>query len=506
MAPVCTLSRAPRSFAIPLVDSTPHGDVSAYVAPLQELEALARHLVGASYGGTQQLVGAAIVEESTEEASRIWWLVLTRNSETKAANFKQWLCKRLPPETRLDVEQLQTLTPLMQRRLGWGDVRTTPELLEALRLESALPAGPAARGDDLLDARLKLAAEELDLRAPSTARDVDHPVMATRLGRKAAKLRKIGDCELLQKLSEVANALALPPPAPVRQEALTLPSAPSDWVWLPVARALCVEDLLPLRATCTPVRRAVYYRAPDLQLAGKHEKCYLHSKMRVMRFGLFEYAAEQKSETTADEPNATEPRCQTICVWGSEPFQVFASAKEENATELYFLVRELGGDVTFPRLLVKVLYAIHGVVPPRPMLGSKLLVQMKTLWALHTSARPVDALNALDLDLVDVALGRPAVTRCRVCYKPCSGLKGSQPVHRECQEISFICQVEGCGWMGELPPAPSCNDEKAALAEGLNKILAMLPRRCPQCGFRGKTRRTDRPETRPMSTKISRKK
>ena len=65
------------------------------------------------------------------------------------------------------------------------------------------------------------------------------------------------------------------------------------------------------------------------------------------------------------------------------------------------------------------------------VLGPKLLAQMKTLWALHTGARPVDALKALDLDQMDFALGRPAVTRCRVCYKPCDSLGGSQPVHRE---------------------------------------------------------------------------
>ena len=70
-------------------------------------------------------------------------------------------------ESRLDVEQIQTLTP-------WGDVRTSPELLEALRLESALPP---ARGDDLHDARLELAAEELNLRVPRAAREFDHPVV-----------------------------------------------------------------------------------------------------------------------------------------------------------------------------------------------------------------------------------------------------------------------------------------------------------------------------------------
>ena len=185
---------------------------------------------------------------------------------------------------------------------------------------------------------------------------------------------------------------------------------------------------------------------------------------------------------------------------------MFASANEENAAELAFLVRELSGDVTFPRLLLKVLYAIHGAVPPCPKLDPKLRAQMKTLWALHTGARPVDALKALDLDQMDFALGRPAVTRCRVCYKPSNRFGGSQPVHRECQKNMFTCPIEGggCGWTGELPPPPFCDDVEAH-TQGLNKISAMLPRRCPECGFRGKTERTDRRETQPASTKVSRK-
>ena len=71
---------------------------------MRELEAIARHLMGAAYGGAQQLVGAAIVEEPLEGATT-WWLVLTRACETKAAHVEQWLRKRLPPECHLDVEQ-----------------------------------------------------------------------------------------------------------------------------------------------------------------------------------------------------------------------------------------------------------------------------------------------------------------------------------------------------------------------------------------------------------------
>ncbi len=131
---------------------------------------------------------------------------------------------------------------------------------------------------------------------------------------------------------------------------------------------------------------------------------------------------------------------------------------------------------------------------------------MKTLWGLHTRTRPVGALTAQDLDLMDIVLGRPPVTRCRVCYKPCDVPEGGLAVHRVCQKNMFTCPSEtgGCGWTGEVPPPP-LNDDAEAHSQGLNRIFAMLPPRCPECGIRGKTRRTDRPEVRPASTKVSRK-
>ena len=117
MAPACVLSRAPQSFAIPLSDSTSSFEnVTEYIKPLQQLEAIARHLVASSYGGAQQTVSAAIVEEPTL-AETVWWLVFTRGSGTKASNVKQWLRGRLPPNCRLDVDRLQTLTPMMQRNV-----------------------------------------------------------------------------------------------------------------------------------------------------------------------------------------------------------------------------------------------------------------------------------------------------------------------------------------------------------------------------------------------------
>ena len=211
----------------------------------------------------------------------------------------------------------------------------------------------------------------------------------------------------------------------------------------------------------------MYCHAPYLRQQKKQDE-FLHR--RVLRFGLFDCAFDQCSEE-AESNERAEPRCHTICVWGKAPFQVFPNANEDNALELHHLARELDGNVTFPRLLTKVLYALHGSVPPCPELDSRLLTQMKTLWGLHTRTRPLDALRAQGLDLIDIVLGRPPMTRCRVCYKPCDVPEGGQAVHRECQKSMFTCPSEtgGCGRTGEVPPPP-LNDDPEAHSQGLGEF------------------------------------
>ena len=65
------------------------------------------------------------------EGGTHWWLVIARAKPQKLVEFKHWLSKRVPDG--LDTDRLVPLAPWLQRRLGWGDVRTTPELLDALK-------------------------------------------------------------------------------------------------------------------------------------------------------------------------------------------------------------------------------------------------------------------------------------------------------------------------------------------------------------------------------------
>ena len=65
------------------------------------------------------------------------------------------------------ITELEALTPQLQRRLGWGDARTTSEMIEKLYKELQPEVNPA-RLDQFQDAfnsaRVKLAAEELVIR------------------------------------------------------------------------------------------------------------------------------------------------------------------------------------------------------------------------------------------------------------------------------------------------------------------------------------------------------
>ena len=49
---------------------------------------------------------------------------------TTLSHFYDWLSTRVQD---LDLERMKTVTLWHQRRFGWGDARTTPQLLEALK-------------------------------------------------------------------------------------------------------------------------------------------------------------------------------------------------------------------------------------------------------------------------------------------------------------------------------------------------------------------------------------
>ena len=99
-------------------------------------------------------------------------------------------------------DSMETVTVWHQRRFGWGDVRTTPEILAALQQEARLrPRTLRELGKH--QARRELAKVELRLRQPQTTASANR---SSPLGEHALKYRKIGDTEPLQELMQASKS------------------------------------------------------------------------------------------------------------------------------------------------------------------------------------------------------------------------------------------------------------------------------------------------------------
>ena len=122
--PTCVLAKLPQAFAIP-VDGHDLNDFEIYLQPLYLLGSTAKELTKLTYGTGCQIQAVAIVEEQEK-----WWLVLGLTRPTKRTHLIDWLRKRVQD---LNFDSMETVTVWHQRRFGWGDVRTTPEILAALQ-------------------------------------------------------------------------------------------------------------------------------------------------------------------------------------------------------------------------------------------------------------------------------------------------------------------------------------------------------------------------------------
>ena len=156
--PTCVLARSPQAFAIP-VDGHDLKDLKKCLQPLQLLGSIAAELTKLTYGTGCQIQAVAIVE-----AQEKWLLVLGLARPTKRTHLIDWLRTRVQD---LDLKRMETVTVWHQRRFGWGDVRTTPELLAALQQEARLRAR-TLRELGTTDVRRELAKAELRLRQPQT--------------------------------------------------------------------------------------------------------------------------------------------------------------------------------------------------------------------------------------------------------------------------------------------------------------------------------------------------
>jgi len=157
------LTDHPQTFAVPVRGPEGNPTIQEFAATLLRLAHVATELAKVAYGGPSHIENLAIVEEELPESGTDWWLVIARAKPVKLVEFRQWLSKRVPGD--VDTGRLAVLTPMLQRRLRWGDVRNTSDLLEALKKDSRLPLWIR---QPLHMARRELSKEELRLRCVNT--------------------------------------------------------------------------------------------------------------------------------------------------------------------------------------------------------------------------------------------------------------------------------------------------------------------------------------------------
>jgi hypothetical protein len=261
--------------------------------------------------------------------------------------------------------------------------------------------------------------------------------------------------------------------------------------------------------------------------------CYVHDPKDsgcLVEMGHCTEAAEQETEPVlwhdASEDLHVPCNCFTVSVHGDSPFMVHVTEKTENQKSLENLCNEIrvqcGGPavgITFEDFVLKIVHALHDATVPCPHLHGKLDQQVKELWGLHTGAPAAQALEAPQLDFLDRVLGKDGIQRCRVCFKPCEG-----EVHTECQISNLRCP--SCVGNPPIPARkprgdkshdphnrrpPACDNSLAVtlqhMAEFLDRsdrLLGPLPR-CPLCNAQGVMRTEDKPQQRPGSCKVSRK-
>ena len=270
--PTCALVQQEQAFAIPVSNQFQLREPAKYLQPLMQLCCVAKELIKVLYGTKYQIQAVAIVErpkENRKETEWEWWLVLSLASPQSVYNFKNYLRTRVP----LDLEGMTTLTPWLQRRLGWGDARTTPELLEALKEEARMRPRNLGELCGLLSARRDVAKAELRLRQPRATADPGHPILRTYVGELALLARKQGIVELLDELQQASTSFpALPGPTPllaldngalaVGQAGTIDAGLDAKVMWTEVSHRLARRDLAPLASVCQ-LTREVYRKLCD---------------------------------------------------------------------------------------------------------------------------------------------------------------------------------------------------------------------------------------------------
>ena len=140
----CVLTHMPQSFAVhvtgPPALST---DVAAYLKPAQYLDWIGRCTMSTDYAANY-----AIAEQTEASGVTVWWLVFSCTRPRDLNHVQRWLDSHMATAARLAVRmdttpvglvlsKVEQLSPLLQRKLLWGDARTTPAMLDSFNAELA---------------------------------------------------------------------------------------------------------------------------------------------------------------------------------------------------------------------------------------------------------------------------------------------------------------------------------------------------------------------------------
>ena len=546
----CVLTRMPQSFAVhltgppaPLRASTASPEVEAYTRPARALDAVGSCMVAQGFA-TNYAVAEASGDIGIRETT--WWLIFLCGQATQLDHVQRWLDKRCqrtrqPPA----LSKVVHLTPLLQRRLLWGDARTTPAIVDSFTAElKALgwteSLGSGAIRDGFAATRADLTAQELLLRVPKQSAEATQAADLALPASNVPALPAATSTELVITdgfgvassvdvgggfVSRTSLALLQSQVTRSRSMDLARADACTDDDELLKSESDDSEDTVDRRKRGWPTPHEIAKRPTTMKLLSgrvlhesSDEPCAV--ALPVSEFLPVGRAIEGLTNTPYCDVDATEPcdvelpfNCRTIKVLNATPFKVWQPGHVDKLeVTIAAITRELDDDCSFERMLVKYGLMVLQAVPPY---GGDFVLPFKRLLAKQRAQIGVSQLlGAREADILDSLVGLPVVTRCRVCCKPVD----DGEVHAHCRvlvsghhtvervEIEFadtpptverFSEVTGCLCARPMPvPADT----------RLDPLLDLwLAPRCENCGECVFEHWEDAAERRPASSKVARK-
>ena len=339
------------------------------------------------------------------------------------------------------------LTPGLQRRLGWGDVRTDDAFVTALinelhTLKWSPEYGSYLRADEFTRARSDLAAQELLLRVPG----IDIPRRFLSCETQLAKNKALTET---QGFSMYALPL-VPSPLPTSS---SVPLALEDGL-----RHLALSAEQPDATRVENTLASLIQEATHADLVEEAmaefeamDQPFDHSTPEgCARINADLLQREPPRSVSFQETNGADElrllregyakimqpfHTRTLKLSDNGAFEVYQPQKEDVDTTLAAMKRELAGDITFERLLAKFTYFVRQCVPQVPA-GGGFELAFKRLISKHRAAAGTMCLSAAELDQLDIVIGRVRVKRCGVCSRPTDG----REFHVDCATVVARCR------------------------------------------------------------------